>query len=113
MFWAILRHNTNCIAISDRVMAAIAKNLRGIYILSVLMENGLFANMEYLVAINGFIEDAVISTLHINNAGVSLQTMEAAARWEPDAIEYLQAHARPNVRFTRSVAETASSSSNP
>ena len=31
----------------------------------------------------------------------SEQMLQAAARWEPDAIHYLQSHARPNVTFTK------------
>ena len=32
---------------------------------------------------------------------VSEQILQAAARWEPDAIDYLQSHARPNVTFRK------------
>ena len=38
--------------------------------------------------------------------------LEAAGRWEPDAIAFLQAHARPGVTFTREIAQTTTSSSN-
>ena len=31
----------------------------------------------------------------------SEQMLQAAARWEPDAIDYFQSHARPNVTFTK------------
>ena len=43
---------------------------------------------------------------HMNHSkdckvAVSEQMLEAAARWEPDAIDYLQSHARPNVTFRK------------
>ena len=31
----------------------------------------------------------------------SKQMLQAAARWEPEAIDYLQSHARPNITFTK------------
>ena len=39
---------------------------------------------------------------------VSSETMQAALRWNPAAIEYLRTHARPNVTFTETFAGTES-----
>ncbi len=116
MFWTILRNNKNCIAINDRVMAGIADNYRAIYIMSLLMDHEGCREKDPLdpsAIIGRYVDDAVISHLDTCVTGLSLQMIEAAARWEPDAIEYLQAHARPNITFIRNIAETAPSSSSP
>ena len=43
--------------------------------------------------------------------GVSKDIIIAAAYWEPAAIKYLQDHARPNVKFTKDLADAEPSSS--
>ena len=47
----------------------------------------------------------VESHLRTCPVGISRETMGAAARWDPDAIEYLQENARPNVKFAENDPE--------
>ena len=113
MFLTILRHNKKPIAINDPVMAGIAYNSRGIYLMSLLMDHEVCREKDPLAIIDDFDRGAFMSHRDTCEMRLPLQMIEAAARWEPDTIDYLQAHARPNVTFRRSIAGTAPSAQAP
>ena len=109
IFSAILIHTKNII-ISMEVICAIAENNKlGIHMMNLLMDHGscdLELNGHF--KFSGGLEEVMSDKLRLHNSydncelSISQEMMEAAARWEPDVIEFLIAHKRPNVTFTRS-----------
>ena len=109
IFSAILIHTKNII-ISMEVICAIAENNKlGIHMMNLLMDHGscdleLHGHFKF----SGGLEEVMSDKLRLHNRfdncelSISQEMMEAAARWEPDVIEFLIAHKRPNVTFTRS-----------
>ncbi len=105
LFWTILGY-AKMIVISKKVIREIARNIyyRGI-VLNMLMDHAHcgFKNFEG-VPENRF-HSAMEEHMRICPSQISHEMAESAGRWEPSAIEYLQAHARPNITFTKTLAE--------
>ncbi len=101
LFWTILGY-AKMIVISKKVIREIArkKNYRGI-VLNMLMDHAHcgFKNFE------GVPDFAMEEHMRICPSQISHEMAKSAARWEPSAIKYLQAHARPNITFTKTLAE--------
>lgn len=113
LYQGILRANEN-IVITEDMMDSIATSVIGIAITGVLMDHGLCGTTDLVDdRSSGFYEITRTSEKHMETCKIriSKETLEAAARWEPDTIGYLQAHAKPQVTFTKEILQTASSSS--
>ena len=116
IFWTILSHNKH-IVVSTEVMGAIkqlGREMEGswpmvgldMHIMNLLMDHG---NCE--IKFRGHFEskEEMMSCQsgrkqHYEECKIriSREMRQAAMRWEPDAIEFLLAHKRPNVTFTKS-----------
>ena len=57
------------------------------------------------------VKHSVERHIHFCWIKIPRETMRAAARWEPAAVKYLQDHARPNVKFAKTLADAEPSSS--
>ena len=122
IFWTILSHNKH-IVVSTEVMGAIKQvgwEMEGswpmagldMHIMNLLMDHGnceikfrgRFESKEKMMSCRSgrkqHYEECKIR--------ISRKMRQAAMRWEPDAIEFLVAHKRPNVTFIRSPRQEVS-----
>ena len=119
MFWTLVGLKKN-IVISVGVMDAIAEDERvGRDILDVLMdhsncENGVPSGFESLEEMKGGLGLSGRNR-HFDECQlrVSWEMMRAIVRWEPDGIDFLMAHKRPNVTFARETTQPVPSDPNP
>ena len=109
LYHGILLANKNFVVTGD-MMNSIATSSSGIAITGLLMDHGDCGTADHVdEGDSRFIDIKRKSEIHMVTCKtrVSTNTLEAAARWEPGTIEYLQAHARPQVTFTREILQTA------
>ena len=100
LFWTILDYAKR-IVISEKVIRSLARDkLNGVIILNLHMDHADCRVITYPLAI--------YKHFHRCPRRISDEMAKSAARWEPSAIEYLQAHARSNVTFTKTPAEAES-----
>lgn len=112
IFLVILRHNKH-LFISQELMGAIAEKQReGRDIMNVLMDHetcdielhGGFESLEEMM------KNSAKRGYHNYRCekNITQEMMEAAARWEPEAIAFLTAHKRSNVTFVKSTTQPIS-----
>lgn len=105
LFRVILGRARNIVITMDKTRQFGSGHPDGYIIMNLLMDHGdcEVKNFER-VSIWKF-EDVVLSHISTCTKKVSEEMMDAAARWDPATIEYLQAHARPNVMFAKTLEE--------
>lgn len=104
VFSAILSHSKNIVISMDVMRAMTAEWRVDLGIINLLMDHGSCKFYESHYFRGGRIRRPSISSYdsHGCKFEVSQAMKEAAKRWEPDAIEFLEAHKRPNVTFVKS-----------
>ena len=105
VFWTILEYNKT-IFISVEVMDTMMENHElGITIMNQLMDHRRCGEE--------FLGDKARRFYHYHRCKfkISRKMMEAAARWEPEAIDFLTAHKRPNVTFAWNTLQETSNDS--
>lgn len=116
LFWTVLRHNRS-VVITKYVMDSIASQDSrshfppGVFLMNMLVGHESCGIKNFEGTRNRQRMEYVESHMETCKTKISEQMRKAALRWEPDAIAFLQAHARPNVTIIGTIAETASSSS--
>ena len=125
LFWTIISHNKN-IVISTEVMAAMTKKgfdteEHGVgldmSIMNSLMDHGSCENKAHgsLKSVEKMMSSHSGRRWHYKDCKIKIspKMKEAAIRWEPDAIDFLNAHKRPNVNFTKSTTQATSEDPDP
>lgn len=114
VFWTILEHNKK-IFISAEVMDILVENHElGIKIMNELMDHRRCEiELKQLKSGEDFLGDRGQRGYHYYRCRfkISRKMMEAAARWEPEAIDFLTAHKRSNVTFAWNTMQPTSNDS--
>ena len=114
VFWTILEHNKQ-VFISMEVIDTMMENQKlGTNIMNGLMDHRSCEN-EFKESNSGeeFMTNWAQRGYHYHRCKfkISWKTMEAAARWEPEATDFLTAHKRPNVTFAWNTTQATSNDS--
>ena len=115
VFWTILEHNKQ-VFISEEVMDTMMEDHDlGVTIMNQLMDHrGCEIEIKQLQSGEDFLGDTGKRGYHYRRCKfkISWKMMEAATRREPEAIDFLTAHKRPNVTFAWDTVQATSSDSN-
>lgn len=107
LFWSILGYAPD-IVITKKLMKQIAAGQSRhdhCLMINIFMDHADCGANSFRGVPTWDITNTVNSHIRTCTTRVSEDMVEAAMRWEPEAIEYLQTHARPNVRFVESLRE--------
>ena len=115
VFWTILEHNKK-VFISAEVMDTMMEDLElGITIMNELMDHRRCGiELKQLESGEDFLGDTGKRGYHYRRCKfkITRKMMEAAARREPEAIDFLTAHKRSNVTFAWNTVQATSNDSN-
>ena len=111
VFWTILEHNKQ-VFISMEVIDTMMENQKlGTTIMNGLMDHR-SCEIEFKESNSGeeFMSNWAQRSYHYHRCKfkISWKTIEAAARWEPEATDFLTAHKRRNVTFAWNTTQVAS-----
>lgn len=110
VFWSILSHNIR-VVISTEVMDAMAEDWDvDTDIMNMLMDHGNCEVNDCFESREEMMRNGVKRGVHYHGCKleVTRRMKEAAIRWDPDTIDFLNAHKRPNVTFIRSTMQDIS-----
>lgn len=114
IFSTILSHNKNTV-ISTEVMGAMTEERVDLDIMNLLMDHEGCEVNDGFKSREEMMKHDLNRGIHYHRCKleVTREMKEAAIRWEPDAIAFLNAHKRPNVTFTRSPTQAVSEDRDP